>query len=272
MRVPVLTYHGNNVSGPRYAENDHIALTQDLELIDALGWRVVPLARVVDALLGDGPEPPPRSVALSFDDGSWFDWYDLEHPRHGLQLGLATVLRQHVARGGQRPHATCFVIVSPAARAELDRSCLVGRGWWGDQWWLDASREGLLAIESHSWDHNHETLAATAQRDGRRGRFDTIETWAEADAEIRQAADWLDARLAPARSTLFAYPYGQASAYLREEYLPRHRAEHRVRAAFTTEPAPLSPGADRYALPRYVCGRDWRSPDELAALLGTLAR
>jgi peptidoglycan/xylan/chitin deacetylase (PgdA/CDA1 family) len=267
MRVPVLTYHSNNVSGHDYAANDHVALAEDLALGARLGWRIVPLAHVVDALLGLAPAPPRRSLALSFDDGSWFDWYDLEHPRYGVQRGFAGVLRDHACASGAVVHATSFAIVSPAARAQLDRTCLAGRGWWSDDWWLDAAREGMIAIESHSWDHNHDTLATTAQRDGRRGTFANIATWHEADAEIRQAADRLDAMLAPARATLFAYPYGESNAYLREQYLPQHVAEHRVRAAFTTEAAPITRDCARYALPRYVCGRDWRSPAEYERLL-----
>src|SRR5690606_31225585 len=107
------------------------------------------------------------------------------------------------AETGSLVHATSFVIVSPAARAELDRTCLVGRGWWDDDWWDDAQREGLLAIESHSWDHNHHTLPVTAQREQRKGTFRSIDTHADADAEIRQASDWLDARLDPHRASLF---------------------------------------------------------------------
>ena len=56
------------------------------------------------------------------------------------------------------------MIVSPEARAELDRTCLIGRGWWGDDWWPQATAGDLIAVESHSWDHNHDTLAQTAQQ------------------------------------------------------------------------------------------------------------
>jgi hypothetical protein len=51
MRVPVLTYHSNNVSGNDYAGNDHVALAQDLRRVARLGLRIVPLATVVDVLL-----------------------------------------------------------------------------------------------------------------------------------------------------------------------------------------------------------------------------
>jgi len=268
MRVPVLTYHSNNISGNDYASNDHVALAQDLRVIHRNGLRIVPLARVVDVLLGAAPASDVHdAVALSFDDGSWFDWHDIDHPAFGRQRGFAGVLRDFAEETGAPAHATSFVIVSPAARATLDRTCLAGRGWWSDDWWPEAQREGVLAIESHSWDHNHHTLAQTAQREQCKGTFRTIDSWADADAEIRQAADWLDARCAPHRSTLFAYPYGESNDYLVEDYLPRHGAEHRLRAAFATDARPVENGSGRWRLPRYVCGQHWSGPSGLVHLL-----
>jgi len=271
MRVPVLTYHAMNVNGVDYATNDHLALAEDLALLRTLGMRVLPLHEVVATLLGERPDAPENAVALSFDDGAWFDWHDLVHPSHGPTTSFANLLRAE-RRRGVAIHATSFVIVSPQARAVLDRTCMVDAGWWDDGWWPEATREGLIAIENHSWDHNHATLPATAQRDGRTGTFRTIETWAEADAEIRQAADFLDRHCAPACSTLFAYPYGETSPYLVQEYFPKHRSEHRVRAAFATGPEPVTRASDRWALPRYVCGHHWQSPAGLERLLRDLRR
>jgi hypothetical protein len=265
MRVAVLTYHGNNVGGHDYAANDHVALAADLALLARLEVPVYPLAQAVDALLGGRAMPP--GVALSCDDGSGFDWYDLEHPTLGMQRSFANVLRDAVARRPDRPlHLTSFVIASPQARATLDATCLIGRGWWGDEWWDDALASGRMAIESHSFDHQHETLPRTASGlPG--GTFANVRTHAAADAEIRAASDCLDARLPQRRTTLFAYPYGEHSPYLVDEYLPRHQDEHRLQAAFTTEPAPLMRGADRWRLPRYVCGPHWSSPEALRELL-----
>jgi peptidoglycan/xylan/chitin deacetylase (PgdA/CDA1 family) len=268
MRVPVLTYHSNNVGGNDYAGNDHVALAEDLRVIRRQRRRIVPLARVVDALLGEVPASAVEdAVALSFDDGSWFDWHDLDHPACGPQRGFAGILRDFAAETGAPVHATAFVIVSPDARAILDRTCLVGRGWWGDEWWALAQREGLIAIESHSWDHNHATLPAVAQRHQHKGTFHTIDTYADADAQLRQAGDWLDAHLAPHRSTLFAYPYGESNDHLVRDYLPRCGNEHRLRAAFGTGPRPIEANSNRWLLPRYVCGEHWNTPAALERLL-----
>lgn len=272
MRIPVLTYHSNNVGGNDYDNNDHVALAADLRTIRRLGLRIVPLAQVVDLLDGKTPDAAVQNaVALSFDDGSWFDWHDLDHPTCGRQRGFAGVLRDFTAETGADVHATSFVIVSPDARATLDRTSLIGRGWWTDDWWAEAEREGLIAIESHSWDHNHHTLPVTAQRDQHKGTFRSIDTHADADAEIRQANDWLDAHCRAPRAGLFAFPYGETNDYLLREYLPRHAQEHRLRAAFGTVPEPVQASSDRWNLPRYVCGHHWRSPEEFARLVKSAA-
>lgn len=272
MRVPVLTYHSNNVSGNDYASNDHVALASDLRLIHRAGLRVVPLAQVVDVVLGDAPESSvEQAVALSFDDGSWFDWHDIDHPTCGPQRGFAGILHDFVAEAGVSAQATSFVIASPDARTILDRTCLVGCGWWNDDWWREAQREGVIAIESHSWDHNHHTLPVTAQREQRKGTFRTIDSYSDADAEIRQASDWLDAHLAPHRTSLFAYPYGESNDYLVRDYLPRFQPEHRLRAAFGTEPQPIESNSDRWLLPRYVCGQHWSHSSDLERLLADAA-
>lgn len=268
MRVSVLTYHANNVLGNEYDDNDHVALAADLELLRRMGRRVVPLHAVVAALQG-AERGLEDCVALSFDDGSWFDWYDLVHPFFGRQRSLANVLRDHNADAGNasRPAtATCFVIASPEARKVLDRTCLAGRGWWSDDWWPLAAQEGLLAIESHSWDHNHSELPATDDGSSR-GGFATIDSHRAADLQVRQASAYLDDLCPDRRTTLFAYPYGESNDYLAREYLPRHEREHGLQAAFTTVPAPVTRSSDRWLLPRYVCGYHWKSPGELEAIL-----
>ncbi len=262
-RAVVLTWHSNNVLGHDYAENDHVALAEDLRVLAAEGCSVRPLAEVVDALFDGRGELPERCVALSFDDGSWFDWYSLPHPTLGVQPGFRRVL--HAAP--LPVHATAFVIVSPAARAELDRTCLIGQGWWGDEWWPEASAEGLITVENHSWDHNHDSLSARVAADRPGGTFANIDSHALADAQVRQAADYLDAQRGAPGSRLFAYPYGEYSDYLAGEYFPRYRAEHRQSAAFSTDPRPLQASDSRWRLGRYVCGQHWRSPDALSSLL-----
>lgn len=94
-----------------------------------------------------------------------------------------------------------------------------------------------------------------------------VDTYGDADKQIRQAARVIDEAIAPRKTSLFAYPYGEANEYLLREYLPRFRHEHRMRAAFTCEPAPVHKTSNQWALPRYVCGLHWKSNEEFRALL-----
>jgi peptidoglycan/xylan/chitin deacetylase (PgdA/CDA1 family) len=245
--VPVLTWHPMNVAGPGYAANEHVAFREDLETLHRLGRRVV----------------------LSFDDGSDFDWYDLPHPAWGPQRGMGRILADFRARHGAQAqptlHATSFSVVSREAREALDRTCMIGCRWWNDDWWPEAEASGLMAIESHGWDHNHESLERTVAS-APRGAFD-IATKADADAEIAQASRELRRLRGRGGDVLFAYPYGPASPYLAGEYLPGAPHGHGVYAAFTTDAQPVSAGTSRWSIPRFVFGWHWKSPGELEALL-----
>ena len=280
MKIPVLTYHSMNVHGNDPWNNDLVALARDLERISEAGFEVVALHDVVDAWLSHFAGLQGRKVvALTCDDGSDFDFFDLPHPQWGIQRSVLNVLRDfRRAHPAAQPflHITSFVIVSPGARAALDRTCMLGKGWWIDDWWRSAAASSLMGIANHSWDHNHESLPALGFSGMRRGSFESIDSRELADFEISQAERFLR-RKAPNDSWgLFAYPYGEFNEYL-DGYFeasvrwrplqPSSWSRPRFRAAFTTEPAYLSRESLRWRLPRFVCGRDWKSPDELQRIL-----
>ena len=271
--VPILTWHAMHVDGPGYLENDHVAFRDDLETIHRLGYRVVPLAQIARALVEGRLAELRGCVGLSFDDGSDFDFHDLPHPAWGPQRGMANILADFRARHGRAAQpalqATSFVIVSSQARAELDRTCMIGCRWWNDAWWQPAERGGLLAVESHGWDHNHESLAATSTR-APRGGFQVTDG-AEADAEIVHAASELRGLRGRAGDVLFAYPYGDASDYLVEDYLPREGERHGIVAAFGAGGGAVTPSSSRWKIPRYVFGHHWKSPEDLERLLAESA-
>ncbi len=265
MRAAVLCYHSINIHGNQHENNDHVALAEDLRLIHSLGLRIRPLHELVDALDGKADVAGP-CVALSFDDGSWFDWHDLAHPTCGIQRSFANILSDFEDRTGQPAPATSFVIASPQARATLDRTCMIGKDWWGDEWWMPATRTGRIAIENHSWDHQHETLPHIASGlPG--GTFANVLDHAAADIQIRQASAYIDALLPQRRTRLFAYPYGESNDYLVNEYLPGFRHEHGLDAAFGTHPEPVTRNSSRWLLGRYVCGHHWSGTDSLRLLL-----
>jgi peptidoglycan/xylan/chitin deacetylase (PgdA/CDA1 family) len=283
VKAVVLTYHSHHVLAPNYAENDHLALPVDLATITAAGWRIVPLGRIVDALeaaRGDAhggdtvPELP--LVALTFDDGPAWDLDDFVHPMLGFQRGFAGAMRDFAASaaGWRQPElvATSFVIASPEARriaeSTFDRQyTFLVPGALDDAWWSRALDSGLLEIANHSWDHLHPALPRVAHSADARGDFTRVQSDADADAQIVAAARFLDERTGGRAAPWFAYPFGHWNEFLVADYLPRHRAGTKVRAAFTTEPRAVCRDDDVFRIPRYVCGQHWKHPDELAAIL-----
>jgi peptidoglycan/xylan/chitin deacetylase (PgdA/CDA1 family) len=273
LSVPVLTYHGVNILENTYAENDHLALTRDLKTIRSLGRPIVPLASVVAWQLGelDG-EHVRNAVALTFDDGSWFDYYDLEHPSCGPQRSLFNILRDHRKDSGlEQLHASSFVIASPEARELLDQRGLIGKGWWTDSWWAEAQRSGLMSIESHSWDHVHPQLDQVAQEQNAKGDFAAVASRADCDRQIAESAAYIRRVAGMGSARFFAYPYGQVSDYLAKIYFPKYGANLGYEAAFTTDARPVRRDDDRWRLPRFVFGRDWNAPSGLEFLLADAA-
>jgi hypothetical protein len=66
---------------------------------------------------------------------------------------------------------------------------------------------------------------------------------------------------------IFAYPFGESSAYLRETFFPEYAEVHGCLAAMGTDASAVTRSSNRWNLPRFVCGRDWRSPEMLQDLL-----
>ncbi len=274
--IPVLTYHALNISGNDYANNDHVAFASDLELINKLGWRIQPLHHIVDCLFYKGGSLPDKTIALTFDDATDFDFDDLPHPTAGMQRSMLNIMRDFAARYPEAQpglHATSFVIASPEARAAMDRACIIDRNWMNDSWWPEAVASGLMGIANHSWDHNHECMERVAQRNQEKGNFFCIDTDADADAQIREAAQFIRRRAPNPSVGLFGYPYGHVNEFLSKEYLPRQGASSApfVKAAFGTDAGMMTHASDRWNLPRYVCGWHWKSTDELTAILSSVS-
>jgi peptidoglycan/xylan/chitin deacetylase (PgdA/CDA1 family) len=270
MRVPVLTYHAVNIAGNDYVRNDHVAFAADLRLIGDMGLRIVPLAWVVDQLLGAAKRDLADCVALTCDDGTDLDFFDIDFPPHGVQRSFYHCMLDAVdSANPPQPdlHLTCFVIASPDARHHLDRECIKGRGWMSERWWQPAIRSGRIAIENHSFDHNHASIPLPGIDGMPRGSFFPVDTRERADTEIAVAARYIDHVIAPARTTLFCYPYGNVNDYLRREYFPQLENVHGMRAAFGDGAEPIHAHSDRWNLPRYICGHHWKSPAELRAIL-----
>jgi len=262
---PVLTYHSQNISGNEYAHNDHVALREDLRALHLAGRKIVPLDWLIDVFDGSRTAADlAQAVVLTFDDGCDFDVRDLEFPGHGLQRSFAGIMSDHIEANGYAGlhlHATSFVIAHREARRVIDVGSLSGQGWISDDWWLETDQHGLIAIENHGWDHNHPDLGG-----GQRGDFHSIDTQEQCLQQVVRAAGAIE-DVTGRWPSYFAYPFGQSSAYIRTEFFPRHTEVHGCRAALGTDPGCVTTSSDRWNLPRYVCGRDWKSAQELLALI-----
>ncbi len=264
----VLAWHSINVNENSYNGNDQIAFAEDLRTLHRFGGRIWPLAEAL-AALEDGTLPE-RVVVLTSDDGAILDFLPFDHPTCGPQPGLYQILREFAdevgTEAGHRPHASCFAIASPEARAELDRKDFLGLDLWHDRWWAGATASGLIAVESHSWDHNHPSLDRSCQRENRRGDFRLIDTEAECRAEVDQASDYIE-RTAGRRPRFLAYPWGHASDFMVREYLPRFGPGLGLLAALGCDPVAVTSASDRWMLPRFMFNHDWKSADDLLAIL-----
>jgi len=268
LKAAILAYHSQNIAGNETSNNDHVALAADLDVLHTAGCRFVALDTLVNSLFGNASLASGSAlICLTFDDGCDYDVRSLEFPGHGIQPGLLQIMEAFVRRHGSTAqpglHATSFVIASPEARRLIDGKSLFGSGHMSDDWWREADRHPLMAIGNHGWDHNHPDLA---EEHYPRGGFEQVSSHAHCHQQVVQAAEYI-ARKTGRRPRFFAYPFGESSAYIRDEYFPMRGDEHGCLAAIGTGPGMVTGQSNRWNLPRYVCGRDWSTPAELLAIL-----
>lgn len=272
LSCPILTYHSQNVFGNHYGENDHVSLRQDLEFLDASGKRIIPLTTLVDWLLagGEGTELK-DAVCVTFDDGCMLEVSDEIVPPHGVQASFLSILNDF--RDRQTPdslhqvHATTFVIADEVVREQIDRESLFSLGWMRADWWAAVKAGGIIDIQSHGWDHKHTMQGDTAEEPVPHARFESVDTFAECELQVVRAGQFIAANCANIQPQYFAFPFGSASEYLRSSYLPENIGRTGIRAAFSTRPEHVNRNSDRWNIPRYVCGRDWKTQKQFAAVL-----
>jgi peptidoglycan/xylan/chitin deacetylase (PgdA/CDA1 family) len=249
-------------------------------VITDLGFEIVSLRRFVDAWeLAAAEEQTAqhasdRIVAITFDDGPVYDVTDFVHPRFGWQRSFLNAMRDFRARFGEGTqhglHATSFVIASPEARHVIETTfdaayTYLSTGSMDDGWWREAAETGWLAIANHSWDHLHPALPAVAHSRQVRADFREVLSAEDADRQIADAARFISAKTAGRATPFFAYPFGHYNDFLVRDYLPGLTPQ--VRAAFSIDPRSATRNDSLWCLPRYVCGDNWKSPQELAQIL-----
>ena len=270
----ILTFHSHNVSGNDYATNDHVALDATLTTLERLRIPVLRLADVARRLRAKTFDAlPARFACITFDDGSDYDWRDMEFPGHGVQRSMFSILRSHSRKllglaWVRRAHATTFVIASPDARREIAASALGDAALMSNAWWAQAQRSGLMDIGTHGWNHVHPAVSEMASRPGLVEHFERIESADDARLQVDRAFDSIQATAGREAGLVFAYPYGQVSDFVAQRHLPAHG---RIIAAVAVEPRPLTAASDPWRIPRYVCGPDWSSDEGLEKLLSASA-
>ena len=275
--VPVLCYHSWAVGGD-YELDNHLALESDLKTLAERGYRVISLPVLVEVLRGERSPSPlagEKLVGLSFDDGWDYDYCDIEDGRGGRAISIHSILRQSrqcLPQFDEGPRGVSFVIASPEARALLDRSCGAGLDHWRDAWWAPCAAEGVLGIANHSWDHVHDTLPVVRQRANQKGSFFEIDSFEDAGGQIADAQRYIDQKTHGRALSLFGYPYGHVSAYLRDVYFPDHGARLGIRAAFSTGGTSVRLNTPIWDIPRFVCGEHWKTKSDFSALLDTVEK
>lgn len=235
MTAPILTYRLPQYGDPDDEKTFHSSLRSDLETIARLGKTIVSLERIADALQSDRLHELENRVALSFDAGIT--------AATGRQVeGILEILkgfgREH------HVHTTLFVSGSGADFAPPAVQSA----------WLKAERSGLVRIENGGWIADGRPPADPH----------------EASREISRASVRINAIMGHGGCRLYAYPEGRCNDLMANDFLPRFISQHHLKAAFSTEPATVARGDNRWRLPRFRWGRDWRTTDDLESLLKEL--
>jgi peptidoglycan/xylan/chitin deacetylase (PgdA/CDA1 family) len=211
-QVPILVYH-------RFAPQATDAMTvrteafqQQLLQIQAGGYRVIPLKRLVDHLLGLAPMPPAKSIVITADD---------DH-ESVYRVMAPLVLRMQLP-------VTLFIYPSAISNASYAMN-------WRELSELKAS--GCYDIQSHSYWHPNFFRERKRLDPAAYGRF--------VDFQLAHSKAVLEQKTG-SRVDLLSWPFGLVD----QDLEARARRAGYV-AAFTLERRPVREGDDPMALPRFL--------------------
>lgn len=277
--IPVLLYHSHEfpAAAPCTSANTAaVALEHDLATLHQEGFTVVPAYWIAEWARGlrDASTLPARVVGITFDDGADFDWNDWTHPTCGLIKSFRRVLQEfkaaHPELPWNSPHASSFVIASPAARATISAFNNIPIN---DNWWYAANQSGIIEIYNHGADHDHSALQSTVYDSSfgayipvngapAENRFYRTDTSAEAYHQVVTAAAFITGRTG-AWPDLFAYPRGEGQPDKPDnfihEWFVNNSPIHNTFAAFCLGESYVTRASPAYCLPRYSYLQSWAS-------------
>jgi peptidoglycan/xylan/chitin deacetylase (PgdA/CDA1 family) len=211
-QVPILVYHRFGAQAVDSMTVRTLAFEAQLRQIQAGGYRVIPLRRLVDGLAGVDPPPPPGSVVITVDDG-----------HRSVYTEMMPLVRQHPIP------VTLFIYPSAISNAAYALT-------WEQLAELRAG--GWIDIQSHTYWHPNFFRERRRLDPGAYTRF--------VDMQLERSRQVLEKGLG-GRVDLLAWPFGLQDAYLRER-----AARAGYVAAFTLDRRPARSGDDPMALPRYL--------------------
>lgn len=232
VRVPILLYHR---FGPTVA--DWMTVTtplfeSHLKYLKDNGYRVIPLHRLVDYYLGKAPAPPPKSVAITVDDGHKTVY------SHMLPL----VRKYNVP-------VTLFIYPSAISNAKYAMT-------W-DQL-RELKRTGLFDIQSHTYWHPNFAKERKRLKPAEYAKF--------VDMQLGKSRARLEKELG-GRVDMLAWPFG-----IPEQFLADRTTANGYVAAFTIVRRAATAREDTMRLPRFLLVESNRGKSFEAILRGPVTR
>jgi peptidoglycan/xylan/chitin deacetylase (PgdA/CDA1 family) len=212
IQVPILVYHR---FGPTVADNMTVTtavFASQLQILQEEGYTVIPLGQLVDALLGQGPPPPPRSVVITVDDG-----------HRSVYTELFPLVKKF------RIPVTLFIYPSAISNAAYAMT-------WEQL--KEMQQSGFCDVQSHTYWHPN------FKKD--RKQMAPAEYEKAVETQLKKSKARLEKEFGK-RVDILAWPFG-----IYDDWLIGKAAEAGYRAALTLERHPAGDQDKLLALPRYL--------------------
>lgn len=212
LRVPILLYHR---FGPTVADSMTVTtkvFESHLKYLKDNGYKVIPLAQLVDYYLRKGPPPPPKSAVIVVDDG---------HKTVFTEI-LPIIKKYNVP-------VTLFIYPSAISNASYAMT-------WAEL--IEIKRSNLADFQSHSyW---HPNFKKEKKRSGR-AEYEKF-----VDMQLRKSKEKIEKELGN-KVNMLAWPFGIYD----DELINKARGAGYI-AGFSIERRHSSPSDNIMALPRYL--------------------